>query len=765
MSDDAGIELTVRGAEKRDAGRGIARLPESARRELGVLSGEMIELVGERKTVAKFWPGRSSTAEGTIQVDADTRANAGVRIGDPVRVSTASVVDADRVLLRSPAALSDESRETLERVLARELRNRPVRVGEQVRVEQLDSVPFVVESTDPDGSVRVTEATDVAVVSDRRAAESGSRDVPRSPPPSGDSGGDVVPGGPDTGDDVDDPGGGTGTTAGSWGSGGDGGRSGDATRDRPTTGVTYEDIGGLDDELELVRETIELPLSEPEVFAHLGVDPPKGVLLYGPPGTGKTLIAKAVANEVDAAFISVSGPEIMSKYKGDSEENLREVFREARERSPAIVFFDEIDSVAPEREDGGDVEDRIVGQLLSLMDGLDARGDVIVIGATNRVDALDPALRRGGRFDREIEIGVPNEKGRREILEVHTRRMPLSDDVDVDRIAGRTHGFVGADLESLAVEAAMAALRRSRRDPEAPELSSIRVTRADFESALSAVEPSAMREYVAEKPTEGFEGVGGLDEAKATLERAVTWPLRYAPLFEAANTDPPTGILLYGPPGTGKTLLARAVAAESGVNFIHVRGPELLDRYVGESEKSVREVFERARQTAPTIVFFDEIDAIATDRDRGGGDSAVTERVVSQLLTELDGLADDPNLVVLAATNRRDALDPALLRPGRLESHVEVPAPDEAARRAIFRVHTAGKPLGEGVDLDALAARTDGYSGADVAAICREAAMRAIREVAEATDDPAEANERADEISIGPEQFEAALDVVDSSLR
>jgi len=753
MTEDAGLELTVRGAEKRDAGRGIARLPESTRRELGVLSGEMIQLVGERTTVAKFWPARASTADGTIQIDADTRANAGVRIGDTVRVSPVSVADATRVTLRSPAALSDESRDTLERVLARELRNRPVRVGEQVRVEQLDSVPFVVEETDPDESVRVTESTDVRVVVPSGGDRSGERgeasgvEIPISDAPAG---------GPGAGQEG----------AGGTGRGGGGERrpTGDATVDRPTTGVTYEDIGGLDDELELVRETIELPLSEPEVFAHLGVEPPKGVLLHGPPGTGKTLIAKAVANEVQATFISVSGPEIMSKYKGDSEENLRKVFQRAREQSPAIVFFDEIDSVAPEREDGGDVEDRIVGQLLSLMDGLDARGDVIVIGATNRVDALDPALRRGGRFDREIEIGVPNESGRREILEVHTRRMPLAEDVDLDRIASRTHGFVGADLESLAVEAAMGALRRSRSDADPPPLADLRVGRDDFETALSAVEPSAMREYVAEKPTEGFEVVGGLDEAKATLERAVTWPLRYAPLFEAANTDPPTGILLYGPPGTGKTLLARAIAAESGVNFIHVRGPELLDRYVGESEKSVREVFERARQTAPAIVFFDEIDAIATDRDRQSGDSGVTERVISQLLTELDGLADNPNLVVLAATNRRDALDPALLRPGRLESHVEVPAPDEAARRAIFRVHTRGKPLGGDVDLDALAERTVGYSGADVAAVCREAAMRAIREVAEAVDDPAEANERTGDVLIRGEHFEAALDAVESSL-
>jgi transitional endoplasmic reticulum ATPase len=715
MSDSEGVELTVRAAEKRDAGRGIARLPEPVRRRLGVLSGDTVVLEGTRRTVAKVWPAAAGTADGTVRIDADTRANAGVKVGDTVRVAASSVADATAVTVTAPADLGGTDRETVEDAVARGLRDRPVHEGEQVRVEQLGGDPFVVTATKPDGTVRVTEETRVDV----EFGGGGARRVL-----------ETVTGG---------------------------------SNEQPTTGVTYEDIGGLDDELELVREMIELPLSEPEVFARLGIEPPKGVLLYGPPGTGKTLIAKAVANEVDAHFLTVSGPEIMSKYKGESEEKLREKFEEARANAPAIVFFDEIDSIGGKRDDGGDVENRVVGQLLSLMDGLEERENVIVIGATNRVDTLDPALRRGGRFDREIEIGVPNAAGRREILDVHTRRMPLADDVDVDRLASQTHGFVGADLESLAKEAAMTALRRSRRADEPVPIDDLEVTRADFEAAMAAVEPSAMREYVAEKPTTGFDEVGGLDEAKATLSRAVEWPLRYGPLFEAANTDPPSGVLLYGPPGTGKTLLARAIAHESGVNFIHVAGPELLDRYVGESEKAVREVFERARQAAPAIVFFDEIDAVATDRDGMSGDSGVTDRVVSQLLAELDGLTDNPNIVVLAATNRRDALDPALLRPGRLESHVLVPAPDEAARRAIFDVHTRGKPLADDVDLDELAAHTAGYSGADVTAVCREAAMQAIREVAEKYD-PAEANERGDEVLVRAAHFEAALKTVGASL-
>ncbi|ELZ91231.1 AAA-type ATPase (transitional ATPase-like protein) [Haloferax mucosum ATCC BAA-1512] len=723
---ETGVTLVVRAAEKRDAGRGIARLPEAARRTLGVLSGETVVIEGSRETVAKMWPARPGAEAGELLVDADTRANADVKIGDEVRVRKIDVEDAQAVTLTGPGAFERTSvnRETIEKVVKAEIRNRPLQSGDRVRIERLGGAALVVSESQPDGVVRVTDSTRVTVTAESsKGASEAVRDAVKSM----------------TGGDDAEPGRGH------------------------ATGVTYEDIGGLDDELDLVREMIELPLSEPEVFAHLGIEPPKGVLLHGPPGTGKTLIAKAVANEVNASFTTISGPEILSKYKGESEEKLREVFQSAREDAPSIIFFDEIDSIAAKRDDGGDLENRVVGQLLSLMDGLDARGDVVVIGATNRVDSLDPALRRGGRFDREIEIGVPNETGRREILDVHTRRMPLAEDVDIERLAARTHGFVGADLESLAKEAAMTALRRVRRGGDDVSVTEMTVTRADFETAMASVEPSAMREYVAEQPTDGFEAVGGLDDVKQTLDRAVTWPLTYAPLFEAAATDPPTGVLLYGPPGTGKTLLARAIAAESGVNFIHVAGPELLDRYVGESEKSVREVFDRARQAAPSILFFDEIDALATNRDTMGSDSGVTERVVSQLLTEMDNAADNPNLVVLAATNRRDVLDPALLRPGRLETHVEVPAPDIEARRAILDVHIRNKPLSSDVDLNDVAAHMDGYTGADVAAVCREAALRAIQDVANAYEGTT-ANDHADEIRITREHFDAALESVSPTL-
>ena len=741
MNDTAGLRLTVRAAEKRDAGRGIARLPESARKRLALLSGDTVEVRGEHTAVAKVWPGGPDAADGSVLIDADTRANAGVKVGDTVTIAPVDVADADRVTIAAPGRLAevDVSREVVERALSRELRDRPVTEGEAVHVERLGGLRFVVARTAPAGTVRITASTDVSVEYegdsgsgsdgvDARTGTGGDRpDAPtdsRSAPP----GSDARPEG------------------------------GDASPAEHTAGATYEDIGGLDEELELVRETIELPLSEPEVFTRLGIDPPKGVLLHGPPGTGKTLIARAVANEVDATFVTVDGPEIMSKYKGESEEKLREKFREARDASPAIVFFDEIDSIAGKRDDGGDVENRVVGQLLSLMDGLDARGDVIVIGATNRVDTIDPALRRGGRFDREIEIGVPGESGRRQILDVHTRRMPLADDVDLDRIAGRTHGFVGADIEGLAQEAAMTALRRAR-ETDGRALNDVTVGKTDFEAAHANVEPSAMREYVAEQPTTEFADVGGLDDAKDELERAVTWPLSYGPLFDAAGADPPTGVLLYGPPGTGKTLLARAIAGESGVNFIQVAGPELLDRYVGESEKAVRALFDRARQAAPAIVFFDEIDAVATDRDAAGGDgSGVSERVVSQLLTELDRASDNPNLVVLAATNRRDALDPALLRPGRLETHVEVPEPDREARRKILEVHTRGKPLTDEVDLERVADETEGYSGAEIASLSRAAAMRAIERVADEHGEAA--NDHADEVGITGEDFDAALESV-----
>ena len=758
MSDTAGIELTVRAAEKRDAGRGIARLPDAARQRLGVLSGDTVRIEGDRATVAKVWPGGASADEGSVLVDADTRANAGVKVGDTVRVTAVEVNDATAVTLRAPDALAtvDVSRDRVEEVLARDLRDRPIREGESVHVERLGGLRFSVVDTSPPGTVRVTDRTDVRVV----GAERGDTDEGSNAPQPSSTGGDRSE--PSAGGGAGGGRGGPGTApTGSPGAGTGTAGPGDRADDE-RVGATYEDIGGLDEELELVRETIELPLSEPEVFARLGIDPPKGVLLHGPPGTGKTLIARAVANEVDAAFFTVDGPEITSKYKGESEERLREVFDRAAENAPAIVFFDEIDSIAGKRDDAGDLENRVVGQLLSLMDGLDAREDVIVIGATNRVDSLDPALRRGGRFDREIEIGVPGEAGRRQILDVHTRRMPLAEDVDLDRLAARTHGFVGADLESLAQEAALTALRRVRETDAQADLSGIEVTRADFESAHAAVEPSAMREHVAETPETDFSDVGGLAEAKHKLQRAVTWPLSYGPLFEAADAAPPTGILLYGPPGTGKTLLARAIAGESGVNFVQVAGPELLDRYVGESEKAVREVFERARQAAPTILFFDEIDAVATDRDRGG-DSGVGERVVSQLLTELDRAADNPNVVVLAATNRRDALDPALTRPGRLETHVEVPNPDREARRKILDVHTREKPLAEDVDLDRLAGETEGYSGAELNAVVREAALLAIQDV---TDEHGEAaNEHADAVRIREEHLERAVETVETSRR
>ena len=725
MSDDAGLKLTVRSAEKRDAGRGIARLPERVIRELGVLSGDTVVIEGEQATVAKVWPGGRDVADGTVLIDADTRANANVKVGQQVRVRKESVAEATKVTLQAPEELGtvDIAHDTIETAVKRGLRDRPVRAGEGVRIERLAGSRFVVTDTDPDGTVRVTESTAVTV----------------SPTTGGDA--DSESAGDKLRKTVDRA------------TGGDAAE----TATQSATGVTYEDIGGLDEELELVREMIELPLSEPGVFTRLGVDPPKGVLLHGPPGTGKTLIAKAVANEVDATFLTVSGPEIMSKYKGESEEKLREKFEAAAEDAPAIIFFDEIDSIAGKRDDGGDVESRVVGQLLSLMDGLDARGDVIVIGATNRVDSLDPALRRGGRFDREIEIGVPGVAGRHEILEVHTRRMPLADNVDIEGLADRTHGFVGADLESLATEAAMTALRRTRQAGD--NLRTIEVTRADFEGAMTAVEPSAMREYVAEQPTTTFDDVGGLTEAKQQLTQAVTWPLQYGPLFDAANTTPPTGVLLHGPPGTGKTLLARAIAGESEVNFIQVRGPELLDRYVGESEKAVRGIFERARQSAPAIIFFDEIDAIAGDRDGVGGDSGVGDRVVSQLLTELDRLSDMPNLVVLAATNRKASLDGALLRSGRLERSIEVPNPDRETRRAILAVQTRGMQLTDDIDLDTIAETTAGASGADITSICREASLLAITELTDQYEGTA-ANDHAEELSITAAHFAAAKTTV-----
>ena len=711
MSDGIS-EVRVEGARKRDAGRGIARLPTRIQSRLGVLSGDPIIIEGERLTVAKVWP--SDDGGNVVRIDGDTRASIGANIGDYVTVRKASVNDAAEVTLH-PA--SDHASEApSEQIVRRKLVDRLVRSGKQLRIEGYG--PYVVTDTTPAGSVRITDTTAVRIDPEQVSVRKESTE-------STDSGGD---------------------------SGEDGGL---------TTGTTYEDIGGLDEELELVREMVELPLSRPELFTRLGIDPPKGVLLYGPPGTGKTLIARAVANEVDAHFDTIHGPEIVSKYKGESEERLREAFERASENAPAIIFLDELDSIAGERDSGGDMENRVVAQLLTLLDGLGSDEEVIVIGATNRADAIDPAIRRGGRFDREIEIGVPGEQGRREILDVHTRDMPLDESVDLDSLAARLHGFVGADIASLAREAGMAALRRRERAADTDQTDEeleLSVAREDFTQAMKGIEPSGMREYVAESPKTDFTDVGGLDDTKERLREAIEWPLAYEPLFEAAATDPPSGVLLHGPPGTGKTLLAEAIAGESGVNFVRVAGPEVLDRYVGESEQAIRDLFERARQTAPAIVFLDEVDAIASERGEG---HEVTERVVSQLLTEMDRAADHPNLVVLAATNRKEDIDPALLRPGRFEQHIEVPNPDESARQEILDVHTEGTPLGEAVDLDELAARTAGYSGAELEALVREASMRAIRGVA-AEIDPEEAQARADEVTVEREHVDEAREAVDS---
>jgi len=559
--------------------------------------------------------------------------------------------------------------------------DRPLLEGDIVQVPVLgQTIPFTVVSTKPGGAVMVTETTHLIIL--EKPVEVGR--IPR---------------------------------------------------------VTYEDIGDLEEAKQKIREMVELPLKHPELFKKLGIEPPKGILLYGPPGCGKTLLAKAVANETDAYFIAINGPEIMSKFYGESEQRLREIFEDAKEHAPAIIFIDEIDAIAPKREEvTGEVEKRVVAQLLALMDGLEARGDVIVIGATNRPNALDPALRRPGRFDREIEIGVPDKRGRYEILQVHTRNMPLAEDVDLKKIAEITHGFVGADLAALCREAAMKALRRVlpkidlERD-EIPQevLDSLEVTMDDFMNAYREITPSALREIEVETPMVRWEDIGGLEEVKQELREAVEWPLKYPESFRRFGIEPPKGILLYGPPGCGKTLLAKAVATESEANFVSVKGPEVFSKWVGESERAIRELFRKARQVAPAVIFIDEIDALAPMRGLGVGDSMVTERVVSQLLTEVDGLEKLEGVVVIGATNRPDIIDPALLRPGRFDRIIYVPPPDLKARLEIFKVHTKHMPLAEDVSLEKLAEMTEGYTGADIAAVCREAAITALRETGKPT--------------------------------
>ena len=724
------MKLTVKPIKQKDAGRRLAAIDRVAADELDLSGGDFIRLDSDDGTaIARVWPGYpEDDGTGVVRIDGRLRSQAGVGIDDTVEVEPADLQPAETITVALPQRLG--IRGNIDSLIRRELGGQPVTQGQSIRLPlgfgfmggQSQAVPLKVASTTPDGTVVITDSTQVQI------AEQPAEQIADAAP-------DAAEG----------------------------------SAEAPN--VAYEDIGGLDEELEQVREMIELPMRHPELFKRLGIDPPKGVLLHGPPGTGKTLIAKAVANEIDASFHTVSGPEIMSKYYGESEEQLREVFEEASEEAPAIIFMDELDAIAPKREEaGGDVERRVVAQLLSLMDGLEERGEVVVIGATNRVDAIDPALRRGGRFDREIEIGVPDREGRKEILQVHTRNMPLDEEIDLDVYAENTHGFVGADLESLAKEAAMHALRRirPRLDLETDEidaevLESIEVLESDLKAALKGIEPSALREVFVEVPDVTWEDVGGLEDTKERLRETIQWPLEYPEVFEELDMAAAKGVMLYGPPGTGKTLLAKAVANEAESNFISIKGPELLNKFVGESEKGVREVFSKARENAPTVVFFDEIDAIAGERGQNSGDSGVGERVVSQLLTELDGLESLEDVVVIATSNRPDLIDSALLRPGRLDRHVHVPVPDEDARRKIFAVHTAAKPLADDVDLDKLARKTDGYVGADIEAVCREASMAASREFIGSVPRE-EVGDSVGNVRVTMEHFEHALDEVQPSV-
>jgi len=720
------MKLTVKPLKQKDAGRRLAAIDRVAADELDLSGGDYIRIEGDSTAIARVWPGYPEDDDtGVVRIDGQLRQEASVGIDDRVTVEAADVEPAERITIALPQQFG--IRGNVGSIIRDKLSGQPVTQGQTIRFPLglglmgggSQAVPLKIASTQPSGTVVITDSTEVDI------AEKPAEQIVES----------ATGGGAETPD------------------------------------VAYEDIGGLDEELEQVREMIELPMRHPELFKRLGIEPPKGVLLHGPPGTGKTLIAKAVANEIDAHFQTLSGPEIMSKYYGESEEQLREVFEEAAENAPAIVFMDELDSIAPKREEaGGDVERRVVAQLLSLMDGLEERGEVVVIGATNRVDAIDPALRRGGRFDREIEIGVPDRDGRKEILQVHTRNMPLAEEIDVDEYAETTHGFVGADIASLAKEAGMNAIRRIRPridleedEIDAEILESIEITGGDMREALKGIEPSALREVFVEVPDVTWADVGGLDDTKERLRETIQWPLDYPEVFEAMDMESAKGVLMYGPPGTGKTLLAKAVANESESNFISVKGPELLDKYVGESEKGVREIFSKARENAPTVIFFDEIDAIATERGSNTGDSGVNERVVSQLLTELDGLETLEDVVVIATTNRPDLIDSALLRPGRLDRHVHVPVPDEEGRRRIFEVHTQHKPLADDVDLDALANRTNGYVGADIEAVTREASMNASREFIESVT-PEEMGESLDNVRVTMAHFEQALDEVGPSV-
>jgi len=675
MSPEEYRILRVAEAKTRDVGRGIARIDPEVFEEMNLTPGDAILIEGTRKTAAIVMRGYpEDEGKEIIRIDGHIRKNAGVGIDDKVKIKKVQVHPAKEITLAPTEPLRIYGGEEY---LKNILEGRVITKGDTITINVMGrSIDFVVTSVKPFKDVVIVTSDTSMKLLEKPVKE--ARGIPR---------------------------------------------------------VTYEDIGGLKEEIRKIREMVELPLRYPELFERLGIEPPKGVLLYGPPGCGKTLLAKAVANESAAHFISISGPEIMSKFYGQSEENLREIFKEAQENAPSIIFIDEIDAIAPKRDEvTGEVERRVVAQLLALMDGLESRGRVIVIGATNRPNALDPALRRPGRFDREIEIGIPDRDARKEILEIHTRGVPLAEDVDLDKLADMTHGYVGADIAALVKEAAMRALRRYLPEIDLEKdtipreiLEKIEVTWEDFMNAFKDMQPSTMREVLIEKPNVHWDDIGGLEDVKQELKEVVEWPLKYRELFEHMKARIPKGILLYGPPGCGKTLLAKAVATETEANFISVKGPEFLSKWVGESERAVREIFRKARQASPCIIFIDEIDAVAPQRGRDLSTN-VTERVVSQMLTEMDGLEALHKVVVIAATNRPDILDPALLRPGRFDRLIYVGLPDKKARLEIFKVHTRGKPLADDVDLEKLAEKTEGYTGADIEAICNEATMLAIRE-------------------------------------
>jgi transitional endoplasmic reticulum ATPase len=699
------LSLKVLEAYTRDVGRGVARIDYDSMDSLTASTGDVVEIRGKRRTVAKCLPlYPSDEGKGIIRVDGLVRNNSGVAIGDTVVVRKIKAIPAEKVIVAPLEAIPPID----ERYLADALESVPLIKGDNVMVPYFGGrLTFQVIGVTPAGSdaVLVTQKTAFNI-----------------------------------------------TTA------------GQTSADRGMHIVAYEDIGGLKDEIQKVREMIELPLRHPEIFEKLGIEAPKGVLLFGPPGTGKTLLAKAVANESNSHFISISGPEIMSKFYGESEARLREIFKEAREKAPSIIFIDEIDSIAPKREEvTGEVERRVVSQLLSLMDGLEARGKVIVIAATNRPNAIDPALRRPGRFDREIEIKVPDKRGRLEILQIHARNMPLDTDVDQDKIAGVTHGFVGADLEYLCKEAAMKCLRRllpelNLEDEKVPPetLEKLVINMNDFDYATREITPSAMREVYVEPPDVKWEDIGGLDNVKRELQEAVEWPLKYPALYKELKHNIPKGILLHGPSGTGKTLLAKAVATESEANFISVKGPELLSKWVGESEKGIREIFRKARQASPCVVFFDEIDSIAPIRGMEGV-HASTERMMSQLLTEMDGIQEMQGVVIIAATNRVDMIDNALLRPGRFDKIVLVSNPDRSTRERILQIHIKGKPVSKDIDLGRIADLTDGFSGADMSAVANTAISVVLQEYLAKYSTPEEAAKHTSEALVSMKQFEEAV--------